>query len=403
MNYYTFSSKTKNFTFALMGIGVIALLFGLFDSQISGARFWANILLEGLFFSFIALGAVFFMSLQYVAQAGWSVTVKRVYEAIGTFMPFGILTIFIVLAASMIGGMAGHHDIVYRWMQKGTTDPSSPIYDEMVVKKSMWLNIPFVLIRTIVVTSVWIFMGMQMRKRSIEMDLTNDFLPLHYKNMITAAVYIVFFGVTEQFMAWDWVMAIDYNWHSTLFGWYLFDDMWLTGVIVTLLMTLYLKRKGLLQNVNSDHIHNLGLWMFALSVLWTYLWFWQFMLYWYTNIPDEVVFFQPRIDHYRWLFWIMMMINLLFPLIGLMTRDSKRNPTFLAIIGSTILVTHWIDAYIWVMPGSVGTGWHIGFLEIGLLAGFAGLFLFVVLNSLTKAPVEVKNHPYLEESVHHHF
>ncbi|NNM94225.1 MAG: quinol:cytochrome C oxidoreductase [Bacteroidia bacterium] len=403
MNYYTFSGKTKNFTFALMGIGVIALLYGLFDGQISGARFWANILLEGLFFSFIAIGAVFFMSIQYAAQAGWSVAVKRVYEAIGTFMPFGILAIFVVLLASMIGGMAGHNDIVYRWMQKGTTDPTSPVFDEMVQKKAIWLNIPFVLIRTIVVTSVWIYMGMVMRKRSIEMDLTSDYIPLHYKNMMTAAVFIVFFGITEQFMAWDWVMAIDYNWHSTLFGWYLLDDMWLTAVVVTILLTLYLKRKGLLQNVNSDHIHNLGLWMFALSVLWTYLWFWQFMLYWYTNIPDEVVFFQPRIEHYRWLFWIMMMVNLLFPLIGLMTRDTKRNPMFLAIIGSVIMVTHWIDAYIWVMPGSVGTGWHIGFLEVGLLAGFAGLFIFVVLSSLAKAPLEIKNHPYLEESLHHHF
>src|SRR5271156_3971141 len=119
MNYYTFSGKIKNITLVLMGIGVIALLYGLIDSQISGARFWANILLEGLYFLFIALGALFFMSLQYVAQAGWSVLVKRVYEAIGTYMPVGILVIFIVLLASMIGGgIFGHHDIVYRWMQK---------------------------------------------------------------------------------------------------------------------------------------------------------------------------------------------------------------------------------------------------------------------------------------------
>ncbi len=84
-----------------------------------------------------------------------------------------------------------------------------------------------------------------MRKLSIESDLTNDFLPLHFKSLKVAAVFIVFFGVTEQLMAWDWVMAIDVDWHSTLFGWYLFDDMWLTGVISIILLTLYVRKKRL--------------------------------------------------------------------------------------------------------------------------------------------------------------
>jgi hypothetical protein len=402
MNYYTFSGKEKNFTFALMGIGLLSIIYALISKDVSGARFWGNILLEAVYFTFIALGAVFFMALQYVAQAGWSVAVKRVYEAIGTFMPIGLLIIFIVIIASVIAGMNGSHDIVYRWMQKGTTDPKSPLYDELLVKKSAWLNIPFVLIRTLVCAAGWSYLAMQMRKRSIESDLTNDYVPLHYKNLMTAAVYIVFFGITEQFMAWDWVMSIDYNWHSTLFGWYLFDDMWLTGVIATILFTLHIKKKGLLQNVTTDHIHNLGLWTFALSVLWGYLWFFQFMFYWYTDIPDEVVYFQPRIEHYKCLFWTMFCINLLLPLIGLMTRDAKRHPRFLMMVCGVILITHWIDAYVWIMPGSVGTGWHIGIPEIGALIGFGGLFLYVVFNSLSKVPVQVKNHPYLEESLHHH-
>jgi hypothetical protein len=402
MNYYTFSGKEKNISFVLMGIGVIALLVGLFSKDISATRFWANVLLEGLFFTFISLGAIFFMSLQYVAQAGWPIVIKRVYEAIGTFLPVGILVIFLVILSSVIGGMKGSSDIVYSWMQKGTVDPHSPIYDELIAKKSSWLNIPFVLIRTIVCCGIWIYMAMKMRQRSIESDLTNEYLPLHFKNLMTAGLYIIFFGITEQFMAWDWVMAIDANWHSTLFGWYLFDDMWLTGVIVTVLLVIFLRKKGLLQNVNENHIHNLGLWMFALSVLWGYLWFFQFMFYWYTNIPDEVIYFQIRIDHYRPLFWVMFCINLLLPLIVLMSRDTKRNNKYLIIVGCILLLTHWIDAYVWVMPGSIGNEWHMGILEIGLLFGFIGLFMYVVLSSLAKVPVQVKNHPYLEESIHHH-
>jgi hypothetical protein len=405
MSQYTLSSKTRNLTFVLMGIGIITLAYGDLTTNISGTRFWANILLEGLFFTFIALGASFFMALQYVAQAGWSVVVKRTFESVTTFLPFGLLAIFAVLVASAIGGHNNSADIVYKWMQSDATDAVKKVpgvFNAMLVKKHLYLNIPFVMIRTIICAGIWVYLVRLMRKRSIESDLTNDFLPLHYKNVKTAGWFIVFFGITEQLMAWDWVMAIDHDWHSTLFGWYLFDDMWLTGVIVTILITLHVKSRGLLKEVNEHHLHNLGLWMFALSVLWGYLWFFQFMFYWYTNIPDEVVYFQARIDHYRLPFWIMFCTNLLLPLIVLMTRDTKRNTKYLIGVGCIILCTHWIDAYVWVMPGTLGLKPHFNFFEIGVLLGFIGLFLYVVLTNLAKVPVSVKNHPYLEESIHHH-
>ncbi|HTA27663.1 MAG TPA: quinol:cytochrome C oxidoreductase [Bacteroidia bacterium] len=402
MSQYTLSSKTRTTTFVLIGIGILALAYGAINKDISGTRFWANILLEGLFFTFISIGAAFFMALQYVAQAGWSVVIKRTVESLTTFLPFGLIAIFAVLISSVIGGHNDSADIVYKWMQKSATIPGSPAFDEMLVKKGIYLNVPFVLIRTIICAGLWVYMVRMIRKRSIESDLTNDFLPLHYKNVKAAGWFIVFFGITEQLMAWDWVMAIDHDWHSTLFGWYLFDDMWLTGVIATILLTLHVRKKGLLKEVNENHMHNLGLWMFALSVLWGYLWFFQFMFYWYTNIPDEVVYFQARINHYRLPFWIMFCVNLLVPLLIMMTRDTKRNTRYLTIIGCIILITHWIDAYIWVMPGTMGISPPFGLYEIGLLLGFVGLFLYVVLTNLAKVPVSVKNHPYLEESLHHH-
>ncbi len=126
MSQYTLSGKTRNITFALMGIGVLALAYGALNHDISGTRFWANILLEGLFFTFISLGASFFMALQYVAQAGWSVVVKRMYEAVTTFLPFGLFAIFAVIIASVIGGHNDSADIVYKWMQKSATIPGQP-------------------------------------------------------------------------------------------------------------------------------------------------------------------------------------------------------------------------------------------------------------------------------------
>ncbi len=142
--------------------------------------------------------------------------------------------------------------------------------------------------------------------------------------------------------------------------------------------------------------------VFATSFLWTYLYFSQFMLYWYSDIPEEVIYFQQRIDHHPALIWGMFFTNFAVPMVLLMSRDAKRNPRFLIGVGAIILIGHWLDLCQIVLPGALGDHFHgIGLLEIGLGVGFLGLFMNRVLTHLTKAPLTVVNSPYLDESVHH--
>jgi hypothetical protein len=188
-------------------------------------------------------------------------------------------------------------------------------------------------------------------------------------------------------------------------------------MIFAVITTLYLKRKGYLPQVNNSHIHDMTKWMFAISILWTYLWFSQFMLYWYADIPEEVSYFFMRINPiiaetgkhaiepdpgFRWPFWIMMMMNFLLPLIILVARDAKRNPRFIIGVGALIFFSHWLDINVLIQPGAVGT-WHLGFIELGMFLCFLGAFVYVTLNRLTQAPLTAVNHPYLAESVHHQF
>jgi hypothetical protein len=143
--------------------------------------------------------------------------------------------------------------------------------------------------------------------------------------------------------------------------------------------------------------------MFAFSIFWTYLWFSQFMLIWYANLPEEVTYTMARWDHYRLLFWVNFFINFCFPFLVLMTRDAKRKIKILVIAGTAILIGHWIDVYLMVMPGTIGSSWNgFNLIEFGILAGYAGAFLFVVFTSLAKAPLIAKNHPLLKESYAHH-
>jgi Ni/Fe-hydrogenase subunit HybB-like protein len=168
------------------------------------------------------------------------------------------------------------------------------------------------------------------------------------------------------------------------------------------LLAIHLKSRGQLEFVNPSHMHDLGKWMFAISFLWTYLWFSQFMLIWYSNVPEEVVYYMQRWEQYRGLFWITMLVNFVFPMLVLMSRDSKRNKSYVFFVGLLTLFFHWTDTFLLVMPGTVGNNWGIGFIEIGMFVAFLSFFVFWTLRALSKQPILAQNHALLPEGIHHH-
>src|SRR5690606_36225689 len=113
----------------------------------------------------------------------------------------------------------------------------------------------------------------------------------HKKGLKVGAIFLVFFAVTSSMSAWDWLMSIDVHWFSTMFGWYVFAGLFVSGLTMIMLIMLYLKRQGLLPHVNENHIHDMAKLVFAFSIFWTYVWFSQYLLYWYANIPEEINYF----------------------------------------------------------------------------------------------------------------
>ena len=204
--------------------------------------------------------------------------------------------------------------------------------------------------------------------------------------------------------AWDWIMSIDSHWFSTLFGWYMFASWFVSGLAVITLLVIILKEKGYLAVVNQNHIHDLGKFVFAFSIFWTYTWLSQYLLIYYANIPEEAVYYVERMqsETYAPVFYINLILNFFFPFLVLMTRDAKRHNIFLKVVCTVVLIGHWIDFYQMVTPGTLGENGGFGFLEIGLIMIYTAAFLFVILGSLAKAPLVAKNHPMLQESLHHH-
>jgi len=360
---------------------------------------WSRLFVNIFFFMAISLGALFFLSLQYAAQVGWSVVVVRIMEAMSQFL---IIPVLLIIGLSILGIFHVHH--IWHWMAEGIMDPESATYDAIIAGKEGYLNAGFFIIRSVIYLLIWVISAKLFRKYSLQADAgsSEDGAQLWAKKRKLSAVFLVLFAVSSSMMAWDWIMSIDTHWFSTLFGWYTFSGLFVSGLTVITLIAIYLKMNGYLPELNHSHLQDLGKFMFAFSVFWTYLWFSQYMLIWYANIPEEVTYYIIRFKEYKVPFMFALALNFLFPILVMMSRDSKRNMYFVITAGVAILAGHWLDHFVMIMPGTVGTEWSIGLIDLGIFCGFMGLFIWVVFSSLAKAPLVPKNHPMLTESKLHH-
>ncbi|MFK7757074.1 MAG: quinol:cytochrome C oxidoreductase [Flavobacteriales bacterium] len=421
---FNFSKRAKTTTIVMMILGVIGILGGLMSHNPhdhGGQEFWSNLLVCGFFFFAIALGGLFFYALQYAAEVGWSSQLKRVFEGIyhKNIIVFSVVLLIVFIASTM------HMNHIYHWMDASTyseyvipaaeegghahytNDAETPGaqanlgVDKIIKNKRTYLNETFWWIRTLVYLGVFVWFGNWFRKKSLEEDQLEG-TTLHTKMFKRSAIFLVLFAVFSSTLSWDWLMSIDTHWFSTMYGWYVFSGMWVTFMIFATIVTLYLKEKGYLPKVNDSHIHDMGKWIFGISMLWSYLGLCQFLLIWYANIGEEVIYYQQRFEQYAVPLIIMCVINFALPFFMLIARDAKRNPVFLRLAGFTILVGHYVDVYLLVMPGTMYGHSHYSWWQPLMFIGFLGVFLYLMFNSFTKAPMVPVNHPFLDESEHHH-
>ncbi|MFY7939026.1 MAG: quinol:cytochrome C oxidoreductase [Flavobacterium sp.] len=358
---------------------------------------WAALYVAALFFMLISLGVLAFYAIQQVAQAGWSPVLFRVMQGLTAYLLPGSIIFFLLLVASGL-----HWNHLFVWMNADLINPEHADFDKLIANKSGYLSTPFFLVRAAIFIIGWNFYRYISRKNCLAQDEAND-NSFYKKNFKASAAFLVFFIVTESIMSWDWIMSFDPHWFSTLFGWYVFASFFVSGITVIALTTLYLKSKGFLEYVNTSHIHDLAKFMFGISIFWTYLWFSQFMLIWYSNIPEEVTYFITRIEQYNLPFFGMLVMNFIFPFLILINTDFKRITWVISMAGIVIILGHYIDFFNMIMPASVGDQWFIGIPELSSLIFFLGLFILVSFTALTKAPLLPKRNPFIEESKHFHY
>lgn len=392
---FEFSGKPKTWSLIAILIGVLAIAFGFLTDH--AERTFANLLLMAYYFTCVCAAGAFFLAVQYVAQAGWSTGLLRIPQAFAKVLPIASIILLVVCVAGLFT-----HNLYHHWNAEGLTDPSSPEYDSIIAGKAGYLNVPFFLTRLVFFLASYSIFALMLTKFSNNEDMEGG-LNSYNKSIKWSAIFLIIFGFTTPIWSFDVIMSLEAHWFSTMFGWYNFAAMWVSGLCAITLMVILLKKSGYMSWINENHLHDLGKFIFAFSIFWTYVWFAQFLLIWYANMPEETVYFYKRFEpEYLPWFWVNIVINFVAPVLILMTRDSKRQVNTLMFVCIMLLMGHWLDYYMMIMPGTVAEHRGFGIIEIGIALGFTGLFTFLTLNSLSKKSLVPVNHPFLDESVHHH-
>jgi hypothetical protein len=436
-------------------------------------RFWTNLLHNATYFTGISFIACFAYGAFTTAYAGWFVQFKRLWESFGMFL----LPAMFIFGVLIVGLWTGSHHM-YHW-----NDAAAVETDNLLNHKSAFLNPMWYAGSTILFLGIYYWIISTIRKISIDEDTNGTSDYSHHRRIKKwAAPLIGAIGFTSPFLIWQWIMSIDAHWYSTMFAWYASASVFVAMIALTIMLLIYLKSRGYYPGITDEHFHDLGKYLFAISIFWTYLWFSQFMLIWYGNIGEETIYFRERMDSYPALFWGNLLLNFIMPFFILMRNDTKRKMGTLFLASAIVFFGHWFDFFNMIKPGArltliemeaheggahgadhgeehatmdshagddhAATADHAddhaaaghgdeahgddhaaagdhgeehaaaghgpvarpykagftlpGLLEIGIFLGFLGGYLFFILYSLSKAPLEPKKDPYFEESLHHH-
>lgn len=350
-------------------------------------RAWANLLLNNYYFLSLAIGASFFIAIQYITQSGWSAMFKRVPEAMMSFIPYaGIIMLLLYF---------GMHDL-YHWSHEGVAEQ-----DAIIAHKAPYLNIPFFFARMVFIFIVWTIMVRLLRRISVAED-EHGGLEYFEKSEFWSKVHIFILAITFSFASFDWIMSIDSHWFSTIFSVKNFVSAFFHGAAVITLFVIILHQRGHFPDLNKSHLLDFSRYIFILSIIWGYVAFSQFMLIWYGNIPEETAYY-----HQRWeggfliVFYANFAINWFIPFVLLLSQAVNKNINILKALCILLIFGQYLDLYEQIFPGVLHQA-VFGIHEIGFFLGFAGLFIFLCSKAMAGAPLIPTKHPYLEESIYHH-
>lgn len=375
------NARTTNLLRGAMALGAIGIVIAYL--QVGLERFWANWLLWFLLFFTVGLGSLFIVALEHLVNARWSVPIRRIPERVATLL---IPTVPIGLIA--LGAL--------RVLYPGTRPEA--LQNKVLAGKAFWLGIPFFSARAIVCFALSLLALSILVGGSLKQDQTKD-PAFNVRARKFAPAFMAIFAVVITLVAFDWVSGLTPEWYSDIFGVYLFAGAFLSGLAATTLAVIYLQEQGRLEGVRNDHRYNLGGFMFAFTVFWAYIGFAQYMLIWYANLPDEVIYFKARLDGaWHEVTLALALMHFVLPFFVLVTRDSKGNVDRLRRVALLMLGAHVLDIY-WLIFPVLGRTPHFSWPEVSFALFFIGLALLWVRGAMEKGSDMPVGDPFLSEGL----
>ena len=374
----------------LPAIGVVVAVIGAVACAILGAanpkQFFFSWLVSFLFFLSLALGALFFVLIQYAVQAGWGIVVRRIGETTFATLP--------VMAALFLPVYLGLHDL-YSWTVPGAAD-----HDALLQWKAPFLNVPFFLIRAVLYFGCWSVIALLYYRGSRGQDTTGD-PAVSARLRRFAGPAIIVLALTTTFASIDWIMSLTPHWYSTIFGLYFFAGSFVGYFALLSVVSVAMSRAGLLDTViTAEHRHDIGKFLFAFTAFWAYIAFSQYFLVWYANLPEETLFYKARMEG-SWLTVSLFLMagHFVVPFFYLMGRAVKRRGSTLAVGGAWLLAMHFVDIYWQVMPTLHPEGFRPSALDVAALVTIGGCFVAAVGWLMRRQALVPLRDPRLSESL----
>ena len=382
---FEFNNQHKVTCLIMFLVGVLGFVFTVFyDVQ----RAWQAYLMAFFLVVSISLSSLFFLALQHLSGAQWSVNIRRLFEALSAFLPYSIL----FMGLLVIGAPE-----LYKWL-----DPEVVANDVLIAHKAPYLNFTFFLVRSAVYFLGWLFFYNRIISGSLKQDQTGEDA-LIKKLVPYSVLFIMFFALSYSLVSVDLIMSLEAHWFSTIFGVYLFGGSMQAMFASVILLMLYIYKRGWFNGmVTLDHLHDLGKFLLGFTIFWAYIAYSQYMLIWYANLPEETIFFYHRSEGT----WAVISLGLLIfkfivPFLLLLPRWAKRTPKYIASVSVLIILSQVLDLFWLIYPNFDEHHVRFALPEITALIGFLGIFVFAVFNFLSKHGLIPVKDPRIKNSAAH--
>ncbi len=374
-----------------LAVGIAGLALAGVAWSVDAKQFYFSYLVAWASCLSITVGALFFVLIQHLTKARWSVVVRRIAEALTWGFP--------LLAILSIPILIGMHDL-YHWTHADVMDPADSHYDPILAAKEPYLNTPFFLVRVAAYFVIWIGLSLLLYRASIRQDLDADpTIPARQRKV--SAIGLLLMAITTAFASYDFLMSLDPHWFSTIFGIYFFAaSFWTAHALIALVAILIQRNKALSDVISEEHYHDLGKMMFGFTVFWAYIAFSQYMLIWYGNLPEETLWYRHRLEHG----WeahsaALLMLHFIVPFWILLARGAKRSKAIMAIMAVWFLIMNWFDMHWLAMPVLHPDQASIHWASLASFVGVLGVYLALFMYRLNRHALVPQNDPNLARSI----